>query len=327
MTVRRKIPLALVFTALGLLSAGRAAANGPLDTARSQFESCAYREAITTLQSAAAQTPSDARVLYWLSRSYYELRDYDNAVKYGEGAVKLDGDNSDYWYWLGRANGGKADRDRSLSWARKTKSAFERAVELDAKNLRARRALIEYLTEAPAFLAGGSNSKAREHIEVLVSQNPVQGHLAWGYYWQEEKEYDKAATAYRKVLNLKPRETKPYFEVANYYRRRNDAAHMEEAVEAAAKVDSSDVRLNFYRGVVRVVAGNRLDEAERFLKAYIEKACPRRDDPSPAAAHEWLGRLYERAGKPPQALEHYRTALSLDPGRKSAREAVKRLQR
>ena len=115
--------------------------------------------------------------------------------------------------------------------------------------------------------------------------------------------------------------------MASYYRSRNDAAHMEEAVEAAAKVDASDVRLNYFRGVARVVAGDRLDEAERFLKAYIGKACPRRDDPSPAAAHEWLGRLNERTGKPQQALEHYRAALSLDPGRKNAQEAAKRLQR
>lgn len=327
MTTRSKMRLGVGLVVLGLLSAGRAAANGPLDTARGQFESCAYREAIQTLQPAAARTPSDARPLYWLSRSYYELRDYDNAIKYGEGAVKLDAKNSDYWYWLGRANGGKADRESSLGWARKTKSAFEKAVELDGKNIRARRALIEYLTEAPAFLAGGSNSKARENIEVLVSQNPVQGHLAWGYYWQEEKEYEKADAAYRKVLSLKPRELEPYFEVATYHRKRNDAGHMEEAVEVAAKLSASDVRLNFFRGVARVVAGNRLDEAERFLKTYIEKACPRRDDPSLVAAHEWLGRLYERTGKPQQALEQYRAALALDPGHKSAREAIKRLQR
>lgn len=327
MTTWRKIRLALALPVLGLLSAGTAAANGPLETAVGQFESCAYRDAIKTLQAAVARTPSDARVLYWLSRSYYELRDYDSAIKYGDGAVQLDARNSDYWYWLGRAYGGKADRERSLGWARKTKSAFEKAVQLDASNIPARRALIEYLTEAPAFLAGGSDSKAREHIQVLVSQNPVRGHLAWGYYWNEEKEYDKADAAYRQVLSLKPREMRPYFETASYYRRRGEAARMEEVVEAAAKLDASDVRLNFYRGVVRVVAGNRWEEAERYLKTYLDKGCPRRDDPSPAAAHEWLGRVYERTGKPQQALEHYRRALSLDPGRKSAKEAINRLQR
>lgn len=319
-----RLGLALV---LGSLSAGMAAANGPLEAARDQFESCTYRDAIRTLQPAAERAPSDARLLHWLSRSYYELRDFDNAIKYGDSAVSLDGGNSGYWYWLGRAYGGKADRERSLGWARKTKSAFEKAVELDGANVRARRALIEYLTEAPAFLAGGSDSKAREHIEVLVSQNPVQGHLAWGYHWQAEKEYDKADAAYRKALSLKPREMEPYFEVASYYRKRGDAGGMEEVVEAAARVNASDVRLNYYRGVVRVMAGNRWEEAERFLKAYLDKVCARSDAPSPAAAHEWLARAYERTGQPRLALEHFQAALSLDPGRKSAKEAVKRLQR
>ena len=327
MTTRQNMRLGFALAALGLLSAGTAAANGPLETARSQFESCAYREAIKTLQAAATQTAPDARVLYWLSRSFYELRDYDSAIKYGESAVKLDAGNSDYWYWLGRANGGKAGREKSLSWARKTKSAFERAVEANASNISARRALIEYLIEAPAFLAGGSKSKAREHIQVLVSQNSVYGHLAWGYYWREENEHDKANAAYQQALSLKPREMEPYFEAASYYRRRGDAARMESAVEAAAKLDASDVRLNYFRGVVRVLAGNRLDEAERYLKTYIDRACARSDHPSPAAGHEWLGEVYERMGKPQLALEHYRKAVALDPERKKAKEAVKRLQR
>lgn len=327
MTAWRPIRLGCALAALVALVAGTATANGPLDTARGQFESCAYREAVQTLQGALAKTPSDARVQYWLSRSYYELRDYDNALKYGESAVKLDANNSDYWYWLGRAYGGKADRESSLGWARKTKGAFEKAVELDGANIRARRALIEYLTEAPAFLAGGSKSKAREHIGVLVSRNPVYGQLAWGYYWKEEEEYGRADAAYQQVLSLKPREMEPYLEAADYYRKRGDGRRMEEAVEAAAKVNASDARLNFYRGVASVLAGNRWADAERYLKAYLERGCSRSDDPPPASAHEYLGQVYERTGKPQQALEHYRTALSLDPGHKRAKEAVKRLER
>ena len=52
---------------------------------------------------------------YWLGRSYYEIRDYDNAITTAEKSVAIDAKNSVYHQWLGRAYGGKADRDRSFT--------------------------------------------------------------------------------------------------------------------------------------------------------------------------------------------------------------------
>jgi tetratricopeptide (TPR) repeat protein len=317
----------IALAALLLASATGAAADGPVATAQQFFERCAYSDAIKTLRAALANASQDARIFYWLSRSAYELRDYGNAIQYGESAVRFDDRNSDYWLWLGKAYGRKADQDHSLGMARKTTGAFEKAVERDPSNIAARRALIEYLTEAPAFLAGGSKSKAREHIEILAKQDAVQGQLSWGYYWTEQEKYDRAEAAYRQALELKPKDMEAYFEVADFYQKRGDVARMEAVVEAAANVSGSDVRLNYYRGVARAIAGSRLEEAERLLAAYVEKACARSDWPSHASAHEWLGKVDERLGKKQEAIEHYRKTLFLDPRGKDAKEGLKRLQR
>lgn len=313
--------------ALLLLNAANVAADGPVATAQQFFERCAYSDAIKTLRAALANAPQDARIFYWLSRSAYELRDFDNAIQYGESAVRFDDRNSDSWLWLGKAYGRKADQDNSLGLARKAKGAFEKAVERDASKIPARRALIEYLTEAPAFLAGGSKSKAREHIEILAKQDAVQGQLGWGYYWTEEDEYERAEAAYRQALDLKPKDPDAYFEAADFYRKRGDAARMEAVVEAAAKVRGGDARLNYYRGVARAIAGSRLEEAERYLKNYLEQSCPNSDYPSHASAHEWLGRVSERLGKCQQAIEHHRKATSLDPKRKEAKRSLERLEK
>ena len=40
---------------------------------------------------------------------------------------------------------------------------------------------------------------------------------------------------------------------AGHYRDRGDAEHMEQAVEAASKVNASDRRLSYYRGVALVL--------------------------------------------------------------------------
>ena len=321
----RRRPWRFLLAALLLLASSSASANGPLETARSLFESGAYSQAIQALQAELGKSPQDARLHFWLSRCYYELRDYDRAVQSGESAVRLDTRVSDYWYWLGRAYGEKADREHSLGYARKTKKAFQQAVALDGSNVPARRALIEYLTEAPGFLAGGDKDEAREHIGVLMQQNPVQGQLAWGYYWNEVESPQKAEAAYRRVLELKPKDADAYFEVADFYRKRGDAAQMEAAVESAGRVEPSNPQLNFYRGAARVLAGNRLGEAARYLEAYLAKTPQFSDFPSHASAHEWLGAAYEKAGNRAKAIEHYQTALSLNPRRKGAKEGLKRL--
>ena len=108
-----------------------------------------------------SQSPSSAEAYYWLARSYYELRDFDNAVVHAEKAVALDTKNSLYHQWLGRAYGGKADRDRSFFLAKKVKKELQEAVRLNPSNIAARMDLEEFCTHAP-WIVGGSKEEARE---------------------------------------------------------------------------------------------------------------------------------------------------------------------
>ena len=70
------------------------AAAGPPDTARAQFETGDYAAAVKTVTAALSEAPQDASLHYWALRSYYELRDYNDAVTHGEKAVKLDPQNA-----------------------------------------------------------------------------------------------------------------------------------------------------------------------------------------------------------------------------------------
>jgi tetratricopeptide (TPR) repeat protein len=85
-----------------------------------------YTAAISTLQAAVPGNPSSAELFYWLGRAYYEVRDWDSAVAQGEKSTSLDAKSSLYHDWLGREYGGKADRDRSFSMAKKVKSEFRK---------------------------------------------------------------------------------------------------------------------------------------------------------------------------------------------------------
>ena len=284
-----------------------------------------YRGAITALQSAATQNPSDPAAQYWLGRAYYEIRDYDNSVTAEEKAVALAPKNSEYHDWLGRAYGGKADKERSFFIAKKVKAEFENAVRLDPSNIAARRDLEEYCIDAP-WIAGGDKDEAQKQVDAIAAIDPVQGHVARAVYESEaQKKPAEADAEYHMVLSAKSGKIEPYLDAANFFITENKAADVTAAIAAAAAVAPNDARLGYYRGIAAVLGDGNNADAERSLKSYILSTPDRSDWPAHAAAREWLGRLYEKEGNPSAAAEQYRAALQLDPGRKGARERLNKL--
>jgi tetratricopeptide (TPR) repeat protein len=300
-------------------------ASGVVSQARQQFEAGNYSGAIATLQPIASANSSEGDVYFWLERSYYELHDYDNAVANGEKSVTIDPKNSLYHQWLGEADGGKADVERSFSLARKVKKEFEAAVNLNGLNIEARRDLEEFCLDAP-WIVGGNKDEALAQANAIAAIDPVAGHLAHALYDREAlKNNDQAESEYKQALAAQPKKLDPYFEVADFYILQNQPSGIETAVQAAAAAGANDPRISFYRGVEGVLANQNLPDAERGLKSYLATSPDRSDWPSHASARVWLGRLYELQGKTTDAAEQYRAALLLDPRRKDARTRLDKL--
>jgi tetratricopeptide (TPR) repeat protein len=300
--------------------------SGVVQSAQRQFNAGNYQAAIKTLQS-APQSSNSAEVQFWLGRSYYELRDYDNAIAAGEKSVELEANNSVYHEWLGRIYGGKADRDRSFSYARKVKKEFEEAVRLNPENVAARRDLEEYAVQAP-WVVGGSKDEGHNQVEAIAKIDPIEGHLARAVYDLDAlKKPDLAEKEYRDVLAAKPTKIEPYFDAITFFIHQNKPADIEATIQEAAHISPNDPRFAYARGVSRVLSGTELPRAEEYLKAYLASTPDRSDWPSHAVAREWLGRLYEAEGKRAEAAEQYRAALQLDPGRKEAKSRLEKLEK
>lgn len=102
---------------------------------------------------------------------HYDAGEYETAVSLLEQALDREAAvDSGHYHLLGRAYGRIAEQAgwfKAMSYARKTRAAFEQAVQLDPDNTAAWRDLMEYYRQAPAFL-GGDTDKADE-IEKRLS--------------------------------------------------------------------------------------------------------------------------------------------------------------
>lgn len=323
----------LAFAALLLASAALAVAevkqDGGLPEARRAYEASDYTKAIQILQEAAAKEPNNGEIHLLLAKSYLESQERDAAIHSAEKAVALDPQNSIYHEWLGRAYGEKADHSgwfAAIGLAKKAGKEFQAAVELDGKNYSARQALIEFDCSAPGIVGGGED-KAQPHIKKLMDLDTAEGHYAVGNCRRQKKDFVVADEEFTKALESEPKSAELIYDIGDYAVKRGQPERLMAVAEVGGHVAPHDVRGKFYRGVGLILKQEKPEEAERLLQEYMTRAPKRNGYPSLAAAHAWLGRLYENKNDLAGAKKEFENALQLDPKNKVAQEGQKRIKK
>ncbi|HET7873605.1 MAG TPA: tetratricopeptide repeat protein, partial [Terriglobales bacterium] len=188
-------------------------------------------EARRLLDSDLQRNPNNAQAYHFLCRLYYQLEQWDNALKMAEKAVALEPQNSVYHQWLGRAAGRKAENSNpftAFGLARRVRAEFEKAVGLDGANISARADLAEYYWEAPSFL-GGDKTKARQQAEAIAPRDPalaayVRAHL------EEKQGGNRAEQEYKRAISESGNQARYWTELAYYYRRAGRPQDMDAAI-------------------------------------------------------------------------------------------------
>ena len=80
---------------------------------------------------------------------------------------------------------------------------------------------------------------------------------------------------------------------------------------------------HFRVGQIAALSGTNFNRGEEELKKYLAYT-PGQNEPDLASTHYFLGMIYEKQGKKPEAKEQFATALKMNPGSKAFNEAVKR---
>lgn len=281
--------------------------------------------AAETILTAAWKSNKSAAVAFQIGRAAEQKRDVEKAENWYAKAVELAPRNSAYHFALGRMYGQHAMNANILkqaSLARKTKSEFERAVELDGSNLDARSALIDYYLMAPGIM-GGSEEKAIEQAKEIEKRDSLKGAGALGRVHQHRRENASAEKLYRQAIASHPTELEPRLWLVFLLQQ---DSRWDEAFKVldAALVLPDNMTVHYQIGRSAALSGQRLDQGERSLRQYLSHT-PAQDEPSLAWAHYRLGNVAEKNGKKTLARQHYQEALKLDPELEDAKKALKKL--
>ena len=282
-------------------------------------------EVIQVLEQQVHHSTSDAESYNLLCRAYFMIEEWDRGIPACERARNLDPQNSTYHLWLGRIYGEKADRAGFLSAAglvKKVRVSFERAVELDPKNLEARTDLAEFYLEAPGVVGGGKD-KARAQADALMAFNPAIAHWVLARIAGREKNAAVAEREHRAYIAESRSGARAWFEFALFLFHANRLDEMEQALRTmeSSPVDRRDSFLDGASLLLR--AGRDYSMAIRLCRRYLES--PVEEGPA-FKAHDDLGQLIEKQGDRQGAAAEFRAALSLSHSYTRALEDLKRVE-
>ena len=247
------------------------------EKARVLFEKTDYAASAKTIEALKDKSGNERNLL---GRNYFMMGDYKKATENFEIATQLEPRASTHWHWLGRTYGRRAELSSFLtapSYASKARQNFERAVELDARNIEALNDLFEYYLQAPGFLGGGLD-KAQALIEKIAAVDPVERHWAMARLAEEKKDFGTAEAQLRRSMELAPRQIGRVVDLAKFVAKRGRTQESDAIFEQARKIEPNHPTYLWERANLLVEQKRNLPEARQLLQQYLSSKVKPDDD-------------------------------------------------
>lgn len=249
-----------------------------------------WADAKAILAKVVAADPKDPEPYQILGQVEMALQNPDAAVAAFEQAVALKPTDAVAHLQLGNAYGfaaQKAGLFAKVGFAKKCKTAYDRAVELDPKNIDARWSVMEYCRQAPGIMGGGMD-QAYLQAEEIKKLDARRGRAAYASLYASEKKFGEAFALYEESLKEKP--------------------------------DDTDALYNI--GRLAVQSGERLDRGLAALREVIAKGARKND----ARVPSYMGDILLKQGDKAGAQAAYEAALVINPKHTPALEALRKLK-
>jgi tetratricopeptide (TPR) repeat protein len=272
-------------------------------------------KALAMLASLPSSGPMQAQKLNILCRVRYMLEQFDAAATACEQAVQLDGKNSNYHLWLGRALGEKAARASfmtAFSLAKRTRAEFEEAVRLNPGNVEAMTSLGDFYRQAPGVVGGGVD-KAQAIAADLDKVDPARALELRGNIAEQQKDLTTAEKDFKQATAAGVHPAHAWTNLAAFYERRHRFTDMDSAIHSARNAAQHERHsgVALYDGAGLLIQSNRDPSlAATMLDDYLTGSSKTEEAPA-FIAHIRLARLKQQLGDPAAAEREHAAALAL----------------
>ena len=299
------------------------------DSAKDMLAAGRIDDAITELNGRTSSGPADAESSNLLCRAYFALEDWDRAEGSCRKAASLDPSNGRYHLWLGRVYGEKADRANFLSAAgiaSKVRTEFERAVELNPKDMEARLDLVEFYIDAPGIVGGGEQ-KARDQAKIIRTmdspQDSAREHWIYARIAEKKQDFAGAEREYHQYIDVSRGDAEAWLNLALFFRHQKRYDEMEQAIIHLSQASQPEPDVLWEASAMLERAGRSYPLATELVNRYfaagpVEKAPAFR-------AHYLRGALLEKQGDKAGAAREYRASLSMVHSFGKAQQALDRV--
>jgi tetratricopeptide (TPR) repeat protein len=208
-----------------------------LDKARKLFEDKKYEQAKPIFESLLKSNTTNVEIIESLGDIAGAYKSWPEAMEYYKRLKILKPYEANYFYKYGGAMGmyaKDANKFKALGMIDEVKASFEKAIELDAKHIDARWALIELYIQLPGIV-GGSESKAIRYSNELSAISLVEGLLSRGHIDEYFKRYKAAENAYKKAITVNSSSFKSYKKLADLYRNKMNELAKANAIQEQIK--------------------------------------------------------------------------------------------
>jgi tetratricopeptide (TPR) repeat protein len=223
----------------------------------------------------------DAEVYDLTGRNLYMQGDFKRASEAFESAVAADPRNSTTALWLARAYGRRAETSSPFTapgYASKARTYFEKAVQLNARNLEALSDLFEYYMEAPGFLGGGQD-KAQALVPKIAAINEADAQWAQARLAEKRKQYSTAEEHLRRAIDVAPQQVGRFIELAHFLTKEGKNQEADESLARAERIAPNSPRLLYAKADIYIKSGRNLKLAQDLLKRYINCSLSPDDPP------------------------------------------------
>ena len=263
------------------------------DQVNALFRDRKWPEAQALLEQVVTAEPANAEAHFFLGMSFLNRNDAEHAIPPLEKAVALAPANSSYVRHVGDAYGvaaQKAGLFAKMEWAKKCKAAYEKAVELDPKDINARWSAMEFYRLAPGFLGGGMEGAYAQAAEIKKLDH-VRGLGAYSLLYVADKKYAEAFGLYEEVLKDTPDDYGTLLQI----------------------------------GRLAGISGERLDQGLGALQRCLTLTPPP-NQPDHSRVHWRMGTILEKKNDKAGARAAYEAALAIDPKFPQALESLAKLK-